>query len=881
MCRGHLRSGMIGLELEGNGRRYAPDRIVDILHLRLDVTPDFARRTVAGTTRLEFKPISTPCDELRLDAVDLTIRAVRSDRTIADHVNTGEQLVIHFADPIPVGSKAYVEVDHEAQPVRGLYFRTPEMGYPATDTQVWTQGESHEARYWFPCFDYPNERSSTEVICHVPGDMIVLSNGRKISESTEANGLKRVHWLQEKPHVNYLLCLVAGKFVKLEKTHGNIPLGFYAQPSLAEHAENSFADTDRIMAFYESEIGIPFPWEKYDQVTILDFVAGGMENTTLTTLTENTIFSSATENLRSSRQLDAHEMAHQWFGDYVTCKDWSQLWLNEGFATYYTHLYEGHKFGPDAMLYGLYEDAQRSVLPQSADKRPIVYRNYRNTSEQFDYRAYPKGSWVLHMLRSQLGPELYRDCIRHYLQRHALQSVVSDDLRQTVEELSGRPFDRFFDQWVYHGGCPELKVDYRWDGKTEMAQVTIRQTHETNDSILLFELPTKLRFVVGDEIIDHPILIQDEEHEFHVPLPGQPRIVRFDPDYSVLAQVAFDKPEAMLLAQIQQSDDMIGRLMAATALGERKTHESVAQLRRTLQSDSFFGVRIAASESLKKIGNDEAFEALADSLVQDDARVRRQVTRDLCSFYRPETCQKIFDILDRESNPGIQAAAIEALGKFQDDAAQQRIVQFLQMRSFRNQLADAAIEAIEAQNRPELAEPLMAEIERRRDEFSSRSLAAALVTLGRINRSIDDKSAIRDYIAGFLQDPRSPVRRGAINGLGALKDLSSAGLLESLAETERDEELAKAAKTALERLQEQSPLAPREVAELRKQVTQLREESKSLKDQLETLQKQMQALLEKNKSNGNSTPATGPPAAQASASDPAAAKPAASETVNP
>ena len=528
ICRFHEHRGAVfGIDLEGNGRRYAPDRAVDVLHIKLDVTPDFENRTVSGTTTIQFKPISKPVNELKLDAIDLSVADVRSNANVVDSTNTGTQLIVSFEPPIPVGQESYVEIDHSAEPTRGLYFRTPAMGYPETDTHVWTQGEAHEARFWFPCFDYPNERSTTEVICHVPADMTVLSNGRRVSEQVNDAGLKTVHWKQEKPHVNYLICLVAGHLEKLTKRHGDVELGFYTQPSLIEHAENSFRDTPQIMAYFEQEIGVPYPWHKYDQVTIRDFVAGGMENTTLTTLTHHTIFATDTENIRTTRRLDAHEMAHQWFGDYVTCKDWSHLWLNEGFATYYTHLYEGHKFGEDAKRYGLYNDAKRSVLTRGDDKRPIVYNGYTNAREQFDYRAYPKGSWVLHMLRCQLGPDLYRRCVRDYLTQHALQSVVTDDLRQSFEQHSGRTFDRFFDQWVYHAGHPELKISHQWSASDQLAKVSIEQTQDVNDHSLLFQFPTKLRFVVDGQVVEHSILVSQKKEDFFVPLSKQPSIVRF------------------------------------------------------------------------------------------------------------------------------------------------------------------------------------------------------------------------------------------------------------------------------------------------------------------------------------------------------------------
>ncbi|MEO0530134.1 MAG: M1 family metallopeptidase, partial [Planctomycetota bacterium] len=335
--------------------KYAPDRVVDVEHIAIDVTPDFAAMTVRATTTLTFSPIAEPTRVVELNAVKLRVEEVTASRPLAEHSSTDEHLTLLFAEPIPVGESVEVAITYTAEPKKGFYFRTSDMGYPEGEDHVWTQGETHEASHWFPCFDYPNERSTTEVTCRVPADMTVLSNGRRIGEAVDPDsGLKAVTWRQEKPHVNYLVCLVAGYFHELRDESNGVPLGFYTQPEFAEEGRNAFQDTAAILAFLEEEIGVPYPWAKYDQVTIRDFNWGGMENTTLTTLTHETVYSDETENLRSSWGLDAHELAHQWFGDYVTCKDWSHLWLNEGFATYYTHLYADRKLGRDDMLYRLH-----------------------------------------------------------------------------------------------------------------------------------------------------------------------------------------------------------------------------------------------------------------------------------------------------------------------------------------------------------------------------------------------------------------------------------------------------------------------------------------------------------------------------------------------
>lgn len=847
ICRYHdahqLRAAGFLADANSSGPHYAPDRHVDILHIKIDVTPNFKDRTVSGTTTITFAPIAEPLAQLRLDAVNLTILNVKSKAPVAEFVSTAEDLTIVFEHAIAVGKKTVVIIAHEAQPSRGLYFRTPEMGYPDTDSQVWTQGETHEARHWFPCYDYPNERSSSEIICHVPREMTVLANGRKLSESIDAeSGLKSVRWLQEKPHVAYLICLVAGNMKGLKKQHRDVPLGFYTQPSLFEHAANSFADTADIMAFFEQEIGIPFPWDKYDQVTIRDFTAGGMENTTLTTLTHGTIFSKATENIRTTRRLDAHEMAHQWFGDYLTCKDWSHLWLNEGFATYYAHLYEGHKFGRDAMLYGLYRDAQGRVLRNGNDKKPIVYRDYTSEGEQFDYRAYPKGSWVLHMLRSQLGEELYRKCVKTYLERHALTSVVTEDLNAVIEELSGRSFDPFFDQWVYHARFPDLRISYRWLPAEKLASVSVEQTHTVDDDVLLFRFPTKLRFMVDGKAVDFPIRISKKRHEFYVPLDAQPSIVRFDPDYTVLANVTFSKPDDMLFAQLSNQADVIGRVRAAEALAKRKTLKSVTHLKTALNSDPFFGVRIAASSALRQIRDDNAFAALTDSMHQTDARVRNDVVQKVTQFYRPETFDLLQKVLATEKNPAILVTAIRGLGRFDGQRSRPLILKFLRSKSFRNELAAAALGAIRMQDDASYRPALVAVVRSREHEFTSSGFGSALQTLAHISRTDDDKTEVLELIKRHINHPKSRIQRAAIQALGTLGDVRATAVLTTLTGEGNGDRLASAAKAALSQLQKKDAnLVPAEVSELRKAISKLQANSEKLKRDFDDLKAKLKA----------------------------------------
>ena len=822
-------------------RQYAPDREADVLHITIDITPNFRNRTIAGTTTIKFAPISKPLTELRLDAVDLDVSSVTSSAKIEGYSVMDEAITITFEPAVSAGAETTVTVVYEAEPKQGLYFRTPEMGYPQQDTHLFTQGESHMAPHWYPNYDYPNERSSSEVICRVPEDMTVLSNGRLVSEKTDsASGLKAVAWYQEKPHVNYLVALVAGKLKKIESKYNDIPIAFYTPASLIEYAQNSFKNTADMLEYYEREIGVPYPWDKYYQAVVRDFVAGGMENTTLTILTEGTLHTDETENIRSSQSLVAHEMVHQWFGDYVTCKDWSHLWLNEGFAVYYEELYNGYKNGRDDMLAGLYGTASY-LLRDRPEHKPIVYRSYNRAGEQFDYRAYQKGAWVLHMLRTELGEEMFRKCVKTYLERHALSSVVTEDFRSVIEELTGRSYDRFFDQWIYHGRHPDLKVGYAWSEKDKLAKISVEQTHEVTEKVMLFHFRTKVRFIIGDDPVDREIVIDSKKHDFYFRLPDEPNVVRFDPDYGLLANIKFDKPTAMLYEQLENQDDVIGQLRAIDALRKKKEQKTVEKLKDVLNNDPFYAVRKNTSSALHEIHTNEAFEALADSMLQDDARVRRQVIRNISSFYRSETLTLLKRTLRNEKNPAILETAIRNLGLYHHKSTRRLLLKYLKSVSFRNELAAAVIEAIRTLDEPFFIAPLQRVLEEREMDFRSWPFARGLDTLAHIARKEDDKTKVRNFLAGYVNHPKERIKAGAIGALGTLGDPKAIPIVETFTNDEPDDYIERSAERALKQLRQRKQLVPDEIVRMRETIDKFRKETEKIKNDLDDIKKRLDA----------------------------------------
>jgi len=822
-------------------RKYAPDRSIDILHLALDVTPDWTNRTVAGTATIRFKPISKPLPELKLDGVDLRLEAASSTEKLLGFQATDQHVILTFEEAIPAEKEASVTIRYNATPKKGLYFRTPQMGYKPEDMHIWTQGEAIEARHWFPCYDEPNEKFTSEITCRVPEGMVVRSNGKLMSETRDAGaGLVAVRWLQDKPHVNYLVCLVAGHFKKIEDKYKDIPLAFYTPVSQFDQAMNSFKDTKDIMAFFEQEIGVPYPWAKYDQIVVDDFTAGGMENTSITVLTDRTLHTTATETLRSSQGLVAHELAHQWFGDLVTCKDWSHLWLNEGFATYYDALYEGHKHGRDALLYQMHQNA-RGFLNHSDQTNAIVRRDFNGPMEQFGYQAYPKGSWILHMLRHQLGEDLFRRCVKTYLERHQYDTAVTEDINAVIEELSGRSWDQFFDQYVYHASQPTLDISYSWDERTKLAKVTVQQTQKLSDDVLLFNVPLTIRFKGKAGAVDRTITVKEKAEDFYISLPAAPEIVRIDPEFALLAKINFNSTTTMLYAQLADPTDMMGRLLAAEKLGDRKDTGAVAKLKETLNNDAFHGVRTAASQALRAIGNDAAYDALRASMRQADARVRSRVVADVASFYRETSLETALKVIQDEKNPDIQGRAINALGAYAKPDVREKLVALLKTDSHRHAIAEDAITAMRAQDDAASLDPLMTALKDDAAKFPSIVFARGIETLAFLARNEEKKDTVREFILPFVNSLKPRVQLAAINGLGVLGDPKAVAVLETFTATTKESPERAAAEKAIADLRA-SKKPGAELGSLRSEVMNLQKENRDLRKELDDLKKRLNAL---------------------------------------
>jgi aminopeptidase N len=818
------------------GRKYARDRLADIKHVSLDVVPNFKDRSLAATMQMSLSPIGLPLRKFELDAVGLEIAKVQAEPPLAEWQNTGEKLVLWFREDVAPETPVQLSVTYSVTPTDGIYFRTPEMGYPATDTQLWTQGEAELHRHWFPCYDFPNERFTSEIKCTVPDGMSVTSNGVLLGKQA-AGGQTTWHWKQEQPHVNYLIALAAGYFHRLENRVGDLPLALLVPPSLERTAALAFIDTQDIMTFLQAEIGVPFPWAKYDQVYCHDFLAGGMENTSCSFMAASELFVPELETLENLRGLDAHEMTHQWFGDLVTCRDWSHLWLNEGFASFYPMLYERKREGEDAWQGELWRAANRVI--ESNDLRPIVWKDYGNPMQQFDSRAYPKGAWVLNMLRAQLGPELFRKGIAAYLTKHRNGIATSDDLQEVLEEVSGRSFDRFFDQWLHHGGVPHLAASHRWDAKTKLLTVTVRQSQKVENTVPLFHVPLPIRFVLPGKAapILHQVEVTQEEENFTFSLPAAPVRVECDPDFTVLAKWSGDTTLGEKHAALD--GPLHGRVRHIRALADNKSKEALDALRKVLVADASVFCRTEAAEALQKHQTEESMATLIPLLSAPEARVRQAVSRAVASSSLPVARAALAGRLEQEKNPQILATIIQSWsGQSADSQQVAKLIALVDSTSWQDMVAAAAIQALRSRDETSALPQILKKLAASRNTMTSRAYSVALDDAAFLARNQPEPKDLFMLLAADLQSPREGLRVAAAKALGTLGQPVGVQYLKPLTAGKKPfkdpvKEAAEASLTKIQSKEVGSPALEKvwaELQSLKEKNTSLEKELKKLKE---------------------------------------------------
>jgi aminopeptidase N len=842
---GHRAFALAGARL-----RYGPDKTVDVEHVDLHLTPDLDAQSLDGVCTTTVRALDEPVEHLQLNAVDLEVSSVeRGGKPAAFTVREGI-LDVQFDPPIAAGARTEFRVAYRTvRPRHGLFFIAPTPAYPQKVRHAWTQSQDENARFWFPCLDYPHAKSTTSTTVVVRKGLFALANGA-LTERRDDGETTVFSYRQDIAHSTYLMTFVVGPFSEIEQNRAgvnNVPVWYYTLPGCEADGERCFAKTPAMIEKFEERVGAPYPYARYSQIAVADFIFGGMENTSATTQTDRVLHDEIAHLDYSADFLVAHELAHQWFGDLLTCRDWSQAWLNEGFATYFEAVWRESDLGYDEYLYDVFGCVAR-YLDEDAGRyrRPIVCNRYRDPIELFDRHLYEKGGAVLHMLRGELGDARFWRCLRHYVAQNAGRNVETIDLIRAIEEASGRNLRGFFDQWVFRGGHPELEVSAVWDKKNKAITLTIDQKQHVDDASPAYAFSVDVGFVAsigtkpaadfgtgtlaGERRLR--IAIERAHETITVPLDWEPKLVRFDPGSFILGDVTYKLGLDFAVAAVTGDADPVARIRAARELVKDGSARAREALCFTLRDDPFWGVQVELASALGATKALWARALLLEALTHPHPKVRRAVASALGAFRDTGVADALIARYNEDRSYFVRAATLASLGKTRDVRAFEILNTAIVTHTW-----NATVEGGAARGLAELAdervvEPLIAATTLGRDEGLRRVAVDTLARVG--NLMTDARARVVDALDRLLDDSMFLVQLAAITAAETLEDARLLPTLDRLSASGVDGRVRRDAAEAAIRIREAAK-TPAAVSSLRTDLDSLREDQRKLQEKIETL----------------------------------------------
>lgn len=661
-----------------------PLRTYHVQNYSLTLHFDETRGEVFGDEAVTLEPLSKGFKRFYLNSSGLTIETVRLVTA-----RGSEPLSFQVEDPrlwirldrvYGPRDRLTVRIVYHGFPRAGLFFVNPNPNYPEWPTEIWSQGEPEFNHYWFPCWDYPNDMATSETITIVPDGQSVVSNGKLIRVTHHA-GQTTYDWLESIPHSSYLISIAVGTWRKVSDHYRNIPVDYYVPSHVDEAtARRSFHLTPDMLGFFSRAAGVTYPYEQYAQVAVHNYIFGGMENVSATTLTDETLHDERADDDYSSQALVAHELGQEWFGDLVQGRDWGNIWLNESFATYMEALYTQYHEGNDAFRFEMMKDQLKAQRQDREDYlRPIVDDHYRYPLQMFDSITHEKGAVVLDMLRNILDgtqeasqpasqKELLFRALKSYLIRYRARAVDTADLIRTIEAVTDRHLGWFFHEWVFMAGFPHYRVTSKYDPGTRSETVTVLQVQRGDGVPQTFEMPVELAFYgANDKSKWVEVLDNQRTQKFRIPLDFEPKWADFDPDDVIEKTLEFPQPLAALVAKAEHDPAMMSRLAAVEQLSTitgAGSNAAVAALSQVLDHDPFYGVRVSAAAGLGRIHTRQAEAVLLWALPQADSRVRVAAIEGLATFHRDRGVYAVFlHSLHDDPSYAVQATAAIGMGE--------------------------------------------------------------------------------------------------------------------------------------------------------------------------------------------------------------------------
>ena len=691
-------------------------RTYDLQHQATTVRFDWPRHAVVGTTTLTIGGLrnAAPLSTVVIDAGDMTFKRVASGSRDLKYDYDGRALTVHLATPLRARQTTSITIEYDgANRSKGAYFR------PAKHI-VWTQGETEDNHYWLPTYDFPNDKTTWEFYIWTAKDEHALSNGRLAGSRAVGDSIEW-HWVLEKPASTYLMTTVVGKYTVLEdQPWRNVPVGYWTYPDSVDAAWRGFAKTPKAIDVFSRKTGVPYPWTKYDQIVIPEFQYGGMENVTATSQNDAEILHPAwSEPQANSVGLMAHELGHQWYGDLLTTRDWGDVWLNEGFATFMEQIFREEDLGVDEAALDRLGAQEQTIEADRRTRRPIVWSRWVNDPIEvfFSGHIYPKGATILQMLRHQLGDALFWRAMNHYTTAHAYGTVGTDDLRKAFQETTGKDYKAFFDQWVYGAGFPVFQVSSLYDRAASRVVISAREIQPRDSMTGFFDVDVDVEARTDSGVVRFVVPVRNGTGEAGANLKAPPRSIRWDKGNWILDITDFPRSTSMMRYQLVHDEDALGRIEAVDVLGQRPTDQyALTALIGATRNDRFWGVRARAVDAIGMWGSDSTHSSapqirpVTDALVtatrDPDARVREEAATALGRLPLRGTAARDVGIRLREIarsdlNLIVRGAALGSDIRLEKNAAIPLAKQLMTADVWQNVIRTPAINALKAVGTPE------------------------------------------------------------------------------------------------------------------------------------------------------------------------------------
>ena len=645
-------------------------KVNDLVHTKLKVNFDFAKREMHGEEWVTLTPHFYPTNTLTLDAKAMRINAVKVNAKKANYNYSNDKLVITLPKTFTKDETFEVYINYVAQPekvtqegsaaitdAKGLYFINPDGTEADKPTEFWTQGETESSSCWFPTIDSPNQKTTSEIYMTVPKSFTTLSNGLLVASKKAKKGQRTDHWVMKDKHAPYLVFMAGGPFEVIKDSWNNIPVNYYVEKEYAPYAQQIFGNTPEMIQFFSDYTGVPYVWQKYSQMVGRDYVSGAMENTTAVLHGESAYQDAGMlADANTWENVIAHELFHHWFGDLVTAESWSNITVNESFANYSEVLWNEYKYGQDQADAHRYDDTEGYLMSRS-EAKDLVRFHYKSREDVFDAVSYNKGGAILHMLRTYMGDDAFRAAMKEYLTAHKFGNGEAHQWRLAVEKVTGKDWNWFFNEWYFGNGHVKMDVSYIYDDAAKKVTVHLKQTQDK-----LFQFPLMIDVYENETPTRHKVWVDKKAQDFTFDYTAKPKLVNVGARQVLLAEINDDKTVENYAYQYEHAPLYIDRLKALDFLKEHLTNKQAKDAFVKALKDPYYELRQYALATIDISKSNKLRQIVADIAQNDpDNRVKGDALLKLKELPNAADYKAIFEKAMLSDSYSISGAAIRAM----------------------------------------------------------------------------------------------------------------------------------------------------------------------------------------------------------------------------